>query len=85
MRFEICRIDHDRRVLGPFGGQAHHDPGEDSVVAPALPAVIQSLGRAVFLRCIAPPQPIAIDEYYAAEDAPIIDAGFAMTFRKERL
>jgi len=82
VRLEIGRVDHDRLVLGPFGGQPHHDPGEDPVVAPALPAVIQGLGRAVFLRRIAPPQPIAIDEDYSAEDAPIIDARAAMALGK---
>ncbi len=36
-RPEIRRVDHDRLVLGAIGGQAHHDPGEDAVVAPARP------------------------------------------------
>ena len=76
-------IDHDRIVFGTFGGQAHHDPGEDAVVAPALPAVVEGLGRAVFLRRIAPAQPIAIDEDYTAQNAPIIDAGLARSSRKQ--
>jgi hypothetical protein len=68
---EVGCIDHDGLVFGAFGGQAHHDPGEDPVVAPALPAVVEGLGWFVFLRCIAPAQAIAIDEDYAAEDATL--------------
>lgn len=29
-----------------FGGQAHHDPGEDAVVAPAFPTIVEDLCRA---------------------------------------
>ena len=85
MRLEIGRVDHDRLVLGALGGQAHHDPGEHAIVAPALPTVVEGLGRAVFLRRITPAQAIAIDEDYAAEDAAIIDTGLAMALGKERL
>ena len=85
MRLEICCVDHDGLVLGALGGQADHDPGENAIFAPALPAVVEGLGRAIFLRRIAPPQPIAIDEDYAAEDAPVVNAGLAMALGKERL
>lgn len=52
---------------------------------PALPTVVEGLGGPVFLRRITPPQPIAVEEDYAAENAAIIDAGLAMTLGKERL
>lgn len=82
MCLEIGRIDHDRLVLGALGGKADHDPGKNPVVAPALPAVVEGFGRAVFLRRVTLPQPIAIDEDYAAEDTAIIDAGLAMLLGK---
>ena len=82
---EIGRIDHDRLVLGALSGQADHDPGEDPVVTLAPPTVVEGLDGPIFLRRITPPQPIAVDEDYAAENAAIIDAGLAMTLGKERL
>ena len=85
MRLQVRRVDHDRLVLGTLGGQAHHDPGEDPFVAPALPTALKGLCRAVVLWCVAAAQPIAIDENYGAEDASIIDAGLAMALGKERL
>lgn len=84
VRLEIGRVNHDCLVLGPLGGQADHDPGEDPVVAPPLPSVIKGLRRTVFLRRIAPTQPIAIDEDYATQNPSIIDAGLTMALRKER-
>ena len=60
MCLEICRVDHDRLVLGTLGGQAEHDPGKDAVFAPPLPTVVEGLGRTVFLRRVKPPQPIEI-------------------------
>ena len=62
-----------------------HDPGEDPVVAPALPTGVEGLRRAVFLRRVAPAQAIAIDEDHATENAAVIDARLAMGLGKERL
>ena len=81
MCLQTGRIDPDRLVRGVFGSQTDHDPGEDAVVAPALPA---GLGRTVLPGRVAPPQAIAIDEYYADQNAPVVDAGLAMAFGKER-
>ena len=47
-------------------------------------AVVEGLGRAVFLRRVTPSQTIAIDENYAAENTTIIDAGLAMAPGEER-
>jgi hypothetical protein len=85
VRLQIGRVDHDRLVLGPLGGQADHDPGEDPIVAPPLPSVIKGLRRTIFLRRIAPAQTIAIDEDYAAKNATIIDARLTVALGKERL
>ena len=78
MRLEVGRVNHDGLVLGALSGQADHDPGEDPVVTPTLPTVVEGLGRSVFLRRIAPPQPIAIDKDYAANDTEVINARLAM-------
>ena len=53
MRFQVGRIDHDRLVFSTFGCQAHHDPDEDAIVAPALPTVIQRLRQTICNRPVA--------------------------------
>ena len=85
MRLEIRRVDHDDLLLAAFGGQPLHHPGEDTHVAPPLPAIVEGLGRAILPRRIAPTQTIAIDEYYSTQDTPAIDARLAMALGKERL
>lgn len=82
MCLKIGRIVHDGPVLGTFGGQAYHNPGEDTVVALALPPVVEGLGGAILIRCVTLAHPIAIDENYA-EDATIINTRLAMALRKE--
>ena len=84
MCFEVGGIDHDRLALGTLGSQTHHDPGEDPIVAPPLPTVVEGLGWAILPRRVAPSQPIAIDEDYAAKHPSIIDPRLAMAFGKER-
>ena len=83
MCFQIGRIHHVRLVLGPLGGQPSQDPSKDTVVAPALPAVVEDLRRAIFLRHIAPSQSLAIDEDYAAQHPPIVNSVPAVTFGTE--
>ena len=71
----------DRRGFSRTSGvQAFHHPGEDALVPPPLPAVVRRLRRAIFLGRIAPPQAVAIDEYYPAQDMPVIDARLAVAF-----
>lgn len=67
MRFQTGRVDDDGLVIGAFGGQARHDPGEDALFTPAFPAVAESFGRTILPRRVAPPQTIAIDEDYATQ------------------
>ena len=69
---------------GPFASQAYHDPGEDPVIAPALPAIVEGLRRSILLRRVAPSQAVAIDEDNAAQHPQIIDAWAAMALGKER-
>lgn len=85
IRFQVGRIDHDRLALGTLSGQGRHDPGKAAIVAPTLPAVVGGLGRAILPGCVAPSQPIAIDEDHAAGHPSIIDPRIAMAFRKEGL
>ena len=85
MRLEIRCIDHDRLLLGAFGGQSLHHPGEDPHVTPPLPTVVERLRRPILTRGITPPQAIAIDEDNPAENPPIIHPRLAMALRKERL
>ena len=62
MGFQIGRIDHHELLLGRLRDETSHDPGEDTRVAPALPSVVEGLGRPIDGRRIAPAQPIAVDE-----------------------
>ena len=54
--------DHDSLLFAVVSRQSHHHPGEDALVAPPLPTVVERLMGAVFLWRIPPAQPIAIDE-----------------------
>jgi hypothetical protein len=71
-------------VIGAFGGQARHDPGEDALFTPAFPAVVESFGRTILPRRIALPQTIAIDEDYATQDPSIINPRLAMALGEKR-
>ena len=84
MRLQVGRVDHDDLLVGALGGQSLHHPREDPHVTPPLPTVVERLRRPILTRGIAPTQTIAIDEYYAAQHAPIIDTWLAMALRKER-
>ena len=78
MRFQTGCVDHDGLVIGAFRGPARHDPGEDALFTPAFPAVVESFGRTILPRRVAPPQTIAIDEDYATQNPSIISPGLAM-------
>ena len=59
--------------------------GTHALIAPALPAVVEDLIGAIFLRRIAPAHPVAIDEDYARQDAPVVNPRLAMGLREVRL
>src|SRR5690606_15211623 len=82
---QVGRVDHHRLRGGSLRGQTVHHPSEDTLVTPPLPAIVEGLGRAIFLRRIAPTQAIAIDEDYAAQNPPVIAARLAMALAKEGL
>ena len=83
--FESAYTYEERLAQIERRGQSDHHPGEDALVAPTFPAVVESLVRAVFLRRIAPAQTIAINKDYPAQHPPVIDAGFAMRLWEEGL
>ena len=97
MRFEIlaqahsnawrspAHFDHHRLGNGCFGSQTIHNPGEDTFVTPPLPSVVEGFRRAVFLRRSASAQHIAIDEDYAAQHTPVINARLTVALGKEGL
>ncbi len=79
MGLEIGRIAHDRLALWSLKHcQTFHHPQEDALVAPAFSAIIKCHGGTLFLRRIAPSEPIAIDENDVAQNTPIINTGAAM-------
>lgn len=72
-------------MLGAFGGQVHHNPGEDTVAAPALPPVIEGLRGPVLSGCITVLQHSTIGKDYAAEEATICNARLVVDPTKESL
>ncbi len=85
VRLQVSRVDHHCLRNGRLRRQAVHHPGEDALLAPSLPAIVERLRRAILLGGIAPPQTIAIDEDYATQDATIIDPRLAMALGEEWL
>ena len=85
MRLQIGRVDQDGLLLGAFRGQPLHHAGENPHVTPPLPSVVERLRRAILTWRVAPPQAIAIDEDYAAQNPPIIHPRLAMALREKRL
>lgn len=85
MRLQMRRVDHQR--IGPAAliGQFEKHPGEDTLLAPTLPATVEGLVRTIFCRRIPPPQTIAIDEDNPGQHARVIDTWLAVGLRKERL
>lgn len=84
VRLEAGRADDDGLLVATLGGQSLHHPRKDPHVTPLLPAVAEGLGRAILPRRIKLTQAIAIEEYYAAQNAPIIRTRLAMALREER-
>ena len=85
MRLEMGRVDHERVGFAPQISQFQEHPREDAFLTPPLPAAVEGLVRTIGLRCIPPAQAIAIDEDNPAQDALVINAGFAVGLREERL
>jgi hypothetical protein len=73
------------KIIRLNGAVLDENQHEDPLVAPPLPTIVEGLRRAVFLRRITTPQAIAIDEDYAAQYTPVIDARLAMALGEERL
>lgn len=49
------RVDHYGFLFAVFGRRVHHHPGEDALIAPPRPTVLQRLARAIGGRGTAPP------------------------------
>lgn len=85
MGLQMSCVYHHGRLLAVLGRQPRHDPGEDTPVAPTLPAVVERLVRPVFPWRISPPQAITIDEDNPAQDTPVINPGLAVRLGEVRL
>ena len=77
-----CIGQHRLRNCG-LRGQTVHYPGERPLAAPPLPSIVEGIRRTAFLGCIAPPQTIAIEKYYASQNSLVIDPQHAMAIRKK--
>ena len=78
MCFQIGRVDHDGLLFAVLSGQTSHHPGEDALIAPSLPTVVERLVWAAFSGRVAPSQAIAINEDNPAQHTPIINARLAV-------
>jgi hypothetical protein len=58
------------------------DPGQDVVLTPRFPTVVECLGWTIVCRPAATPQPLAIDKYSASQKSSLINAGLAMALGK---
>lgn len=85
MRLHLGRVDHDRLLFATTTGQRFHHPGEDPMSPHRFHLLERVLGGLYTRVCIAPPQPIAIDECYPANDPPIIDPFLSMALWKKGL
>lgn len=85
MRLQVGRIDRDGPMLGALRGQSLHHPGKDPHFTPPIPSVVERLRRAILMRRIVPPQPIATEEDYPTQHTQIVDPRPAMALRKEWL
>jgi hypothetical protein len=83
LHLEIGRVDHQRLWNSGLGGQALQYPGEDALVAPALPTIVEGLRRPIHFRRIAPPQAVATCGVNATQHPPVIDARLAMALGNE--
>ena len=77
------RVDHQRIGAAALIGQFEKHPGEDTLLAPALPPAIKGLVRSVLRRRIAPAQAVAIDEDYAAQHRLSSTRGLPWDFGKK--
>jgi len=84
MGLQMRGIHHHRVGPSSLGGQFQQHPREDPHPAPADPAVVERLRRAVDRRRIPPAQAIAIDKDYPAQNLPVIDPRLATRLREKR-
>ena len=82
MCLQVSRIDHHRLLLAVPGCHPGQHLREDAFVAPALPTVVKRFVRTILFRRIPPAQSIAVYEDYSAQDAPLINTGFAVGLRE---
>jgi hypothetical protein len=80
MGLKVGSLDHYDPFLTMTRRQPDHHLGEDPLITPPLPTVVDCLVRSIVPRGIAPPQAIAIDEDYPNQNRPVINRRLAMGF-----
>ena len=85
MGLDIGRADHDVRLSGLLGGQTYKNPGEQALLAPSLPEVVEGLIRTILAGRITPSQAIAVEEGYSAPYSSVIDTELSVVLREEGL
>lgn len=83
MRLQLDRVYHHRLWGSGLGGQASHDPGEDTFVTPPLAAVVEGFRSAVLPRHVAPSQLIALRKIMPLNTWRSSTRGLAWLFAKK--
>lgn len=68
MGLQMGCVDHHSGLLAMLGGQPRHDAGEDTLIAPSFPTVLECLVGAIPPCGVTPPQAVAIDEENATQN-----------------
>jgi hypothetical protein len=61
-------VDEDRLWQGESGHQPNHHPGEDLLVAPSLPSILEGVGRTEFRLRSVSEQSFATAEDYTTQN-----------------
>ena len=69
MGFQMSSVDHQLLWLAPFRSQLGQNPVEHAEPAPPDEAVVDRLVRAILLRSVTPPQPVAQNKDDASKQA----------------
>ena len=83
MNFEICCVDLKCLLFTKIKGQTNQYLGEDALISPPLPTIVQRVVRPAFLGCSAPSQTDAIDKNIPTQNQSGVNTRFTVSFGKK--
>ena len=84
MRFDMARVDHQRRKIGILPRQRCEDTFENASLRPPFPAVVERLGGAIFRRRIEPAIASLSAENVSRQNPAIIHARNTTRFGRQQ-